>query len=151
MYNFSLQYHPGITHIGYENKRSDHQLRKFLIVKQILLVSTLKNVLRTVWRICILTLGCKGLRLWRLGSQSHYNVFVIFPLLFTWQQLSKKHHKGRMLKVDWLDRLTFREIEMVNEVRFSLRNLYFIALFSKPIIELESFPFTHKCVRVIGI
>ena len=33
-------------------------------------------------------------------------------------QLSKKHHKGRMLKVDWLDRLTFREIEMVNEVMF---------------------------------
>lgn len=23
-----------------------------------------------------------------------------------------------MLKVDWLDRLTFREIEMVNEVRY---------------------------------
>ena len=121
-----------------------------MIVRQILL--TLKNVLRTVWRIYILTLGCKGLRLWLLGSQSHYNVFVIFPLLFTWQQLSKKHHKGRMLKVDWLDRLTFREIEMVNEVRFSLvRNLYFVALFSKPITELESFPFTHKCVRVIGI
>ena len=122
-----------------------------MIVRQILLVSTLKNVLRTVWRICILTLGCKGLRLWLLGSQSHCNLFVIFPLLFVWQQLSKKHHKGRMLKVDWLDRLTFREIEMVNEVRFSLRNLYFVALFSKPIIELESFPFTHKCVRVIGI
>ena len=33
-----------------------------LIVRQILLVSTLKNVLRTVWRICILTLGCKGLK-----------------------------------------------------------------------------------------
>ena len=32
-----------------------------MIDKQILLVSTLKNVLRTVWRICILTLGCKGL------------------------------------------------------------------------------------------
>ncbi|XP_028406868.1 phosphatidylinositol 3-kinase catalytic subunit type 3-like [Dendronephthya gigantea] len=30
-------------------------------------------------------------------------------------KLSKKHHKGRMHKVDWLDRLTFREIEMVNE------------------------------------
>ncbi|XP_046853981.1 phosphatidylinositol 3-kinase catalytic subunit type 3-like [Xenia sp. Carnegie-2017] len=30
-------------------------------------------------------------------------------------KLSKKHHKGRMCKVDWLDRLTFREIEMVNE------------------------------------
>ena len=30
-------------------------------------------------------------------------------------KLSKRHHKGRMMKVDWLDRLTFREIEMVNE------------------------------------
>ena len=30
-------------------------------------------------------------------------------------KLSKKHHKGRLMKVDWLDRLTFREIEMVNE------------------------------------
>ncbi|XP_065671512.1 phosphatidylinositol 3-kinase catalytic subunit type 3 isoform X4 [Hydra vulgaris] len=30
-------------------------------------------------------------------------------------KLSKKHHKGRIMKVDWLDRLTFREIEMVNE------------------------------------
>ena len=32
-----------------------------LIVKQILLVSTLGNVYRTVWRICILMLLCKGL------------------------------------------------------------------------------------------
>ena len=32
-----------------------------MIVSQILLVSTLRNVLRTVRRICILTLGCKGL------------------------------------------------------------------------------------------
>ncbi|XP_038078977.1 phosphatidylinositol 3-kinase catalytic subunit type 3-like [Patiria miniata] len=30
-------------------------------------------------------------------------------------KLTKKHHKGHMLKVDWLDRLTFREIEMINE------------------------------------
>ncbi|XP_031574116.1 phosphatidylinositol 3-kinase catalytic subunit type 3-like isoform X2 [Actinia tenebrosa] len=30
-------------------------------------------------------------------------------------KLSKKHHKGQMQKVDWLDRLTFREIEMINE------------------------------------
>ena len=39
------------------------QLEKFLIDKQILLVSTLGNVLRTVWRICILMLGCKGFTL----------------------------------------------------------------------------------------
>ena len=32
-------------------------------------------------------------------------------------KLTKKHRKGHMLKVDWLDRLTFREIEMINEVR----------------------------------
>ena len=44
------------------NEKNDHQVRKLLIVRQILLVSTLKNILRTVWRICILTLECKGLR-----------------------------------------------------------------------------------------
>ena len=32
-----------------------------MIVKQVLLASTLGNVQRTVWRICILMLGCKGL------------------------------------------------------------------------------------------
>ena len=64
LYNFFLQYYSWITHKGYENKRNDHQRRKLLIVKLILLVSTLKNVQRTVWRICILTLGCKGLRPW---------------------------------------------------------------------------------------
>ena len=37
-------------------------LKKFLIVKQILLVSILGNVQRTVWRIWILMLGCKGLK-----------------------------------------------------------------------------------------
>ncbi|XP_078606868.1 phosphatidylinositol 3-kinase catalytic subunit type 3-like [Branchiostoma floridae x Branchiostoma japonicum] len=30
-------------------------------------------------------------------------------------KLTKKHRKGHMVKVDWLDRLTFREIEMINE------------------------------------
>lgn len=31
-------------------------------------------------------------------------------------QLTKSHRQGHMVKVDWLDRLTFREIEMINEV-----------------------------------
>ena len=31
-------------------------------------------------------------------------------------QLTKAHRQGHMAKVDWLDRLTFREIEMINEV-----------------------------------
>ncbi|KAL3866076.1 hypothetical protein ACJMK2_043415 [Sinanodonta woodiana] len=30
-------------------------------------------------------------------------------------KLSKKHRDGHMVKKDWLDRLTFREIEMINE------------------------------------
>lgn len=31
------------------------------------------------------------------------------------QKLVKKHRKGRMMTVDWLDRLTYREIEVINE------------------------------------
>ena len=30
-------------------------------------------------------------------------------------QLVKKHRRGRMMRVDWLDRLTYREIEVINE------------------------------------
>ena len=41
-------------------KENDHQLKKLLIVKQILLVSTLRNIQRAVWRIFILMLRCKG-------------------------------------------------------------------------------------------
>ena len=43
------------------NAINNHQLRKLLIVRQILLESILKFVQRTVWRICTLTLGVKGL------------------------------------------------------------------------------------------
>ena len=60
-FTFSLYYHPWIKHEGQENKGRDHQLKKRLIIKQILLVSTLGNVKRTVWTICILMLGRKGL------------------------------------------------------------------------------------------
>ncbi|XP_063501934.1 phosphatidylinositol 3-kinase catalytic subunit type 3 isoform X9 [Symphalangus syndactylus] len=31
------------------------------------------------------------------------------------RNLTKAHRQGHMVKVDWLDRLTFREIEMINE------------------------------------
>ena len=30
-------------------------------------------------------------------------------------KLTKRHHTGRMARSDWLDRLTFREIELINE------------------------------------
>ena len=59
--HFSLQYHPWIKHLGQENIENDHQRKKLLIVKQTVLVSALGNAQRTVWRICILMLGCEGL------------------------------------------------------------------------------------------
>ena len=50
--NFSLQTHP----YGHESQGNDHQLKKLLIVKQILLVSASGNVKRPVWRMCVLML-----------------------------------------------------------------------------------------------
>ena len=47
---------------GHENKGNNPQQKMLLIVKEILLVSTFGNVQRTVCRIWILMLGCKGLR-----------------------------------------------------------------------------------------
>ena len=46
--------------LSYENKGNVKQLKNFLIIKQILPASTLGIVQRTVWRIYILMLGCKG-------------------------------------------------------------------------------------------
>ena len=59
--NFSLQYHPWIKHQSHENNGNDHQLKELLIIKEILLGSTLGNGQRAVWRICKLMLGYKGL------------------------------------------------------------------------------------------
>ena len=41
---YSLQNHPWIKHEGHENKGIDHQPKKLLIVKQMLLVSSMGNV-----------------------------------------------------------------------------------------------------------
>ena len=47
-------------HYGHENKGNDHQLKMLLIFKQTLLISILGNVQRTLRRISILMLECKG-------------------------------------------------------------------------------------------
>ena len=44
IYYSSLQHHPWIKLYDEKNKGNDHQLKKFLIVKQILLISTLENI-----------------------------------------------------------------------------------------------------------
>ena len=41
MANFSLQFHPWITHQGHENKRNDHKPKKLAIGTQILSIDTL--------------------------------------------------------------------------------------------------------------
>ena len=48
--NFSLHYHTPNHTFFHDIKGNDHQLKKLLIIRQILLVSTLGNV----WRMCVL-------------------------------------------------------------------------------------------------
>ena len=68
--NFSLLHHLWIKNESHENGGGDHQLKQLLIVKQILLVSLIENVWRTVWRKCILMFGCKMLRSWECRKWS---------------------------------------------------------------------------------
>ena len=46
--SFLLTMTPQLKHKGHENKGNDNQIQKTLIVEQILLISTLRNVSRTV-------------------------------------------------------------------------------------------------------
>nr|CAB3264878.1 phosphatidylinositol 3-kinase catalytic subunit type 3-like [Phallusia mammillata] len=41
-------------------------------------------------------------------------------------KLTKKHREGHMTKVDWLDRLTFREIELINEKEKKKQNFMYL-------------------------
>ena len=49
--------------------------------------------------------------------------FLIFCL-----QLSKSHRDGHMAKVEFLDRLTFREIEMINEKQKRESNFLYLMI-----------------------
>ncbi|XP_046401340.1 phosphatidylinositol 3-kinase catalytic subunit type 3 [Ischnura elegans] len=54
-------------------------------------------------------------------------------------KLAKKHRNGQMAKIDWLDRLTFREIEMINEKeKRSSDCMYLMVEF--PVIEINGVP-----------
>ena len=64
---------------------------RLLIVKQILLVSTLGNVWRKVWRTCRLMFGCKGLmtnalknykvKSWK-GEDIIFIFFICYPVAY---------------------------------------------------------------------
>ena len=54
--NITPESHTKVTRIN----ENDYQLKKPLVVKQILLTSTFRNLWRTVWRICIVKLRCQA-------------------------------------------------------------------------------------------
>lgn len=51
-------------------------------------------------------------------------------------KLAKKHRNGQVPKVDWLDRLTFREIEVINErEKTESENMYLLIEFPTVLCE----------------
>ena len=75
---FEPLYYPWIKYEIHESRWDDHQLKQLLIVKQILPVNLFGNVWGTVWRICILMLGCKGFT----NFQYDRHVATYFRLVF---------------------------------------------------------------------
>lgn len=43
-------------------------------------------------------------------------------------KLAKKHRNGQVNKIDWLDRLTFREIELINEREKRASNFLYLSI-----------------------
>jgi len=60
---------------------------------------------------------------------------VLFGTILPFQ-LTKKHRNGHIPKVDWLDRLAFREIEVINE-REKRNSDYLYLMIEFPSVELE--------------
>lgn len=56
-------------------------------------------------------------------------------------KLAKKHRNGQMNKIDWLDRLTFREIELINE-REKRASEYLYLMVEFPEITMDGIPYS---------
>lgn len=61
-------------------------------------------------------------------------------------KLAKKHRNGQIPKVDWLDRLTFREIEVINE-KEKTESDYLYLLIEFPTIAAEQSTQTVSAAR----
>ena len=77
--NFSLQYHPWVTHKRHEKKGNDHQQKKLLTFIPILLVSTFgyMSCIRQTWKFLAKLLrfvSCDVVPLW--GLLTHGNVMI---------------------------------------------------------------------------
>ncbi|XP_030755610.1 phosphatidylinositol 3-kinase catalytic subunit type 3 isoform X1 [Sitophilus oryzae] len=56
--------------------------------------------------------------------------------MFKLSKLAKKHRNGHIPKVDWLDRLTFRELEVINEREKRCSNYMYLTIeFQKTIVD----------------
>lgn len=54
-------------------------------------------------------------------------------------KLAKKHRNGHMTKVDWLDRLTFRELEVINE-KEKRSSDYLYLMIEFPTLTIDAIP-----------
>ena len=95
------------------------------------LSQTPKTGFLMTWLISKIT---KRVKLGALSNMHHLIKLFITIIIIFFFQLSKKHRDGHMVKVDWLDRLTFREIEMVNEQQKRDSNFMYLMI---------EFPFIH--------
>ena len=86
---FSLRKNSGIRYKWNILWTSNPQIKKLLIVKQILLVSTSWDVERTVWRRCTLMLGCEGLATPRC---------LLFPYT---REAARKKGRKKEIKFNW--------------------------------------------------
>ena len=120
--NFSLQYHPWITLEGHENKGNDHQLKKLLIVTQILNISTLGNIKRTVWRICILMLRCKLI----LSGSEWLPNFLAVIVLWRLADLMEEHQE-ELATIESLDSGAVYTLALKTHIGMSIATLRYFA------------------------
>lgn len=56
-------------------------------------------------------------------------------------KLAKKHRNGQIQKIDWLDRLSFREIELINE-KEKQQSDYLYLMIEFPSVVMDDRPFS---------
>ena len=64
--------------------------------------------------------------------------------------MTKKHRNGHMIKCDWLDRLSFREIEMINERQKRESNFLYLMI-EFPQIVYDNQEYTVVFFEKVGV
>ena len=74
------------------------------------------------------------------------------PLAAVCLQLTKRHRNGQLQQIDWLDRLTFREIEVINErEKRSSSALYLMIEFPKIVADKQEVRAGPGCGGTLSI